>query len=71
MVLVGSCFRDLKTLSGFLVPTVYATVSMRYKRILRYIVNMKYHERPDYGHLEKLLLDIRIEKSLDFTLPCK
>ncbi|KAI6195830.1 hypothetical protein M3Y94_01034900 [Aphelenchoides besseyi] len=50
-------------------PMSFPSSSLRYKVLLDYAVAMKYHERPDYPHMQQVLQEIRAERGLDFDLP--
>jgi len=57
-----------KTVDGSF-PMMFTTITLRFKTILRYITNMKFHEHPDYNHIQTILQEIRAEKEVDFTIP--
>jgi serine/threonine protein kinase len=57
-----------KTVDGAF-PMIFSKVTLRYKNILRYVSNMKFHERPDYPYIQNVLQEIRVEKEVDFNLP--
>ncbi|KAI6170313.1 Protein kinase domain-containing protein [Aphelenchoides besseyi] len=50
-------------------PMSFPSSSLRYKLLLDYSASMKYHERPDYPHMQQVLQEIRAERGLNFDLP--
>ncbi|KAI6179002.1 putative serine/threonine-protein kinase [Aphelenchoides besseyi] len=50
-------------------PMAFTSSSLQFKDLLDYVISMKFHERPDYAHISRVLQKIRAERNLNFDLP--
>jgi tau tubulin kinase len=57
-----------KTINGDY-PSVFEMITLRFKHILRYISSLEFCSRPNYEHIQDVLLGIGKMKKIDFKVP--